>query len=198
MIRINLLGAPKPKKGKKAAAASVSVPSFSEGPNIVVVLLVVMLVTALGNAVWYMKLQRDAERIQRDTVKAEIENRRLSEVKVKYLEREKQKNDYKRRVDVIEQLRSNQSGPVTLLATIADTVNSTDAVWLSKMTEDGKSVNITGTALSVQSIADLMRNLQRTGYFRTIEIKESYQDERVKDMQAYVFTLNCERAGGKS
>jgi Tfp pilus assembly protein PilN len=196
MIRINLLGTPKPKKGKKSAA--LATPSFSEGPNIIVVLLVVLLVTGLGNGVWYMKLKRDADRIVTETAKADIENRRLSDVKVKYLEREKQKNDYKRRVDVIEQLRSNQSGPVTLLATIADTVNSTDAVWLSKMSEDGHSVNISGTALSVQSIADLMRNLQRTGYFKTIEIKESFQDEKVKDMQAYVFTLNCEKAGGKS
>ena len=192
MIRINLLGAPRPKKGKKAAAVP-SMPTFSEGPNIFLVLLVVLLITAVANGFWYWKLQRDADQIKQNMAKAEIENRRLSEVKARYLEREKEKNDYKRRVDVIDQLRAAQSGPVTLLATISNTVNSTDAVWLSTMSEDGPNVNIKGVALSVQSIADLMRNLQKTGYFKNIEIKESFQDDTVKDMQAYVFTLVCER-----
>jgi type IV pilus assembly protein PilN len=192
MIRINLLGAPKPKKGKKAAVVP-SVPTFSEGPNIFLVLLVVLLITAVANGFWYWKLQRDAAQIKQDMAKAEIENRRLSEVKARYLEREKEKNDYKRRVDVIDQLRSAQSGPVTLLATISNTVNSTDAVWLSTMSEEGPNVNIKGVALSVQSIADLMRNLKNTGYFKNVEIKESFQDESVKDMQAYNFTLVCER-----
>jgi Tfp pilus assembly protein PilN len=97
-------------------------------------------------------------------------------------------------VDVIEQLHANQSGPVNLLATIGNTVNSTDAVWLNTMTDDGQNVNIKGVALSVHNIADLMRNLQNTGYFRNVEIKESYQDETVKDMQAFIFTLVCEKA----
>jgi Tfp pilus assembly protein PilN len=192
MIRINLLGAPKPKKGKKAAAVP-SVPTFSEGPNIFLVLIVVLLITAVGNGAWYLKLKREGEKLTQEMAKAEAENRRLSEVKARYLEREKQKNDYKRRVDVIEQLRNAQSGPVNLLATVGNTVNSTEAVWLNTMSEDGQNINIKGVALSVQSIADLMRNLKNTGYFRNIEIKESYQDESVKDMQAYIFTLVCER-----
>jgi len=192
MIRINLLGTPKPKKGKKAASVP-SMPTFSEGPNIFLVLLVVIALTAGGNGVWYWKLNRDAEKLTQAIAKADAENRRLSEVKTRYLEREKQKNDYKRRVDVIEQLRAAQSGPVNLLSTIGNTVNTTEAVWLSTMNEDGQNVNIKGVALSVQSIADLMKNLKNTGYFRNIEIKESYQDESVKDMQAYIFTLVCEK-----
>jgi Tfp pilus assembly protein PilN len=192
MIRINLLGAPKPKKGKKAAAVP-SLPTFSEGPNIFLVLIVALLLTAIGNGFWYWKLTGDQKQITQEMAKADAENRRLSEVKARYLEREKEKNDYKRRVDVIDQLRAAQHGPVDLLATISNTVNSTDAVWLNTMSEDGPNVNIKGVALSVQSIADLMKNLKQTGYFKNIEIKESYQDDSVKDMQAYIFTLICER-----
>lgn len=192
MIRINLLGTPKPKKGKKAAV-SVAMPTFSDGPNIFMVLLLVLALTAGGNGIWYWKLTRDAEKLSQQIAAADGENRRLSEVKTRYLERERQKNDYKRRVDVIEQLRAAQNGPVNLLATIGNTVNSTEAVWLSTMNEDGQNVNIKGVALSVQSIADLMKNLKNTGYFRNIEIKESYQDESVKDMQAFIFTLVCEK-----
>jgi hypothetical protein len=45
-------------------------------------------------------------------------------------------------------------------------------------------------------VANLMSNLQKTGYFRNVEIKESIQDESIKDMQAFTFTLTCEK--GKS
>ncbi|HZE92479.1 MAG TPA: hypothetical protein VE029_12340, partial [Rhizobacter sp.] len=42
--------------------------------------------------------------------------------------------------------------------------------------------------------ASAQANLQKTGYFRNIEIKESIQDEQIKDMQAFQFTLTCEKA----
>jgi len=49
-------------------------------------------------------------------------------------------------------------------------------------------------ALSPDAVANLISNLQKTGYFRNIEIKEAIQDEQIKDMQAFIFTLTCERA----
>ena len=125
---------------------------------------------------------------------AEQKNRELAAVKVRYLERQRQADAYKHRVDVIDQLRSNQSGPVSLLAMIGDTVNSTEAVWLNSMQDQGASVAIDGTALSSDAVANLISNLQKTGFFRNIEIKESYQDDAVKDMQAFQFTLTCEKA----
>jgi len=42
----------------------------------------------------------------------------------------------------------------------------------------------------------LIANLQKTGFFKTVEIKETYQDEGFKDMQAFQFTLNCDKAAG--
>jgi len=39
----------------------------------------------------------------------------------------------------------------------------------------------------------LISNLQKTGFFKNIEIKESYQ-RRHQDMQAFQFTLTCEKA----
>ena len=68
---------------------------------------------------------------------AETKNRELADVKTKFLERQTQANDYKRRVDVIDGLRANQTGPVNLLAMMGETVNNTEAVWLSKMDDHG-------------------------------------------------------------
>jgi Tfp pilus assembly protein PilN len=112
------------------------------------------------------------------------------------MERQTQANNYKRRVDVIDQLRAGQAGPVNLLAMLGETVNRTEAVWLSKMDDQGASVNLEGTALSTNAVANLIANLQKTGFFRNVEIKETFQDDQIKDMQAFQFTLTCEK--GKS
>jgi Tfp pilus assembly protein PilN len=93
---------------------------------------------------------------------------------------------------VIEQLKNNQDGPVTLLNLVADTINSTDAVWLETMTNDGRTLSFTGMALSPNSVADLMANLRKTGAFKTVEIKETSQDTTLKQVQAFKFELNCE------
>jgi len=193
MIRINLLGSPKPK-GKKSPA--ISMPSFdfgNLGGPIVQGAAVFLIAGALNAGYWY-QLDRDHKSIELKARVAEQKNRELADIKVRYLERQRQADSYKRRVDVIDQLRDNQSGPVNLLATIGDTINGTEAVWLNSMLDQGASIAIDGTALSSDAVANLISNLQRTGYFRNIEIKESFQDESVKDMQAFQFRLTCEKA----
>ncbi|MGA2233923.1 MAG: PilN domain-containing protein [Terriglobales bacterium] len=193
MIRINLLGSPKPK-GKKNSA--VSMPSFelgNLGSPMVQVAAVLLIAGALNAGYWY-QLDREKQSIEVKARVAEQKNRELADIKVRYLERQRQADSYKRRVDVIDQLRANQSGPVNLLSMIGDTVNSTEAVWLNSMQDQGASIALDGTALSTDAVANLISNLQKTGFFRNIEIKESYQDEGVKDMQAFQFTLTCEKA----
>jgi Tfp pilus assembly protein PilN len=193
MIRINLLGSPKPK-GKKGPAFNM--PSFEVGNlggPMIQVAAVLLIAGALNAGYWY-QLDREKKSIEVRALVAEQKNRELAAVKVRYLERQRQADAYKHRVDVIDQLRASQSGPVSLLAMIGDTVNSTEAVWLNSMQDQGASVAIDGTALSSDAVANLISNLQKTGFFRNIEIKESYQDDGVKDMQAFQFTLTCEKA----
>jgi Tfp pilus assembly protein PilN len=194
MIRINLLSVPKSKRGKRAAAPVASAPL----PNLVVLALVVVVITALGNLGWWYKLNREGQKIAVEMAKAEKENRELLQVKARVDQKNKQLELYQRRVNVIDQLRAQQSGPKELLAMIGDTVNATDAVWLTKMNDDGQNINIEGTALSIDAVANLMTNLKRSGYFRNVEMRESYQDDAVRNMQAFVFTLVCEKQPQKS
>src|SRR5271166_1193168 len=193
MIRINLLGQPRPKN-KRAAASAAAVMEMGEvGSPKLKVLVVLMLVAALNLMYWY-RLDKEKQGIAAKMQVAEQKNRELAEVKQRYLERQRQADSYKRRVDVIDQLRAGQSGPVNLLNTIGDTINGTEAVWLNTMKDQGANVDIEGMALSTDAVASLILNLQKTGYFKNIEIKETYQDETYKEMQAFQFTLTCEKA----
>jgi len=194
MIRINLLGAPKPKN-KRSAVPSVNLEmNMGEPGSPKIKILIVLVLAGAWNYTFWHRLDKQAETIASNIQLAERKNRELSDVKARYLERQREADNYKRRVDVIDQLRANQSGPVELLNTIGETVNSTEAVWLNTMKDEGGSVDIQGTALSADAVASLIQNLQKTGHFSSIEIKETYQDDGVKDMQAFQFTLTCEKA----
>jgi len=192
MIRINLLGTTKPK-ARHAAAATVGVEVGDVGSPRVKV-LIILVVALVINASWWYALDKQKQSIATKMQKAEQENRALADVKARYLERQREADNYKRRVDVIDQLRNNQAGPVKLLNMIGDTVNGTEAVWLDSMKDQGANVDIQGMALSTDAVANLINNLQKTGFFRAVEIKETFQDDTVKDMQAFQFTLTCEKA----
>lgn len=188
MIRINLLGVPKARKAKRPTM-SIGV----SGVNTMAAGLVIAALFAGGNYFYYYKLNNTSEQLQKELDSAKRENARLAGVKAKYQEREKQFQLYDRRVKVIHQLQAAQNGPSELLNTVASTVNSTDAVWLDSMTEDANNINLTGTAISANAVANLITNLKKSNYFKTVEIKETFQDASVKDMQAFTFTLVCEK-----
>ncbi len=190
MIRINLLGVPK-SKSRRGPSLAALVPGA--GVSVVMkVLLVFALAAAMNFGYWY-HLNAEKARLAVQLVQAERTNRELSEVKAKYLEREKQMQQYKRRVDVIDELRSQQFGPVKLMATLGGTVDSTEAVWLSSVKDQGGSIDIEGRALSETAVANLITNLQKTGYFKSVEMRETYQDAGVREMQAFIFTITCQK-----
>ncbi len=194
MIKINLSAAPKPKRGKGKGGAAPSGPSMpGEGMSPVVVGALAAVV-AFG-AVGYLWYQANAEKAALDKKMADAlrENARLAEVKNKYLEAQRQAENYKHRVDVIDQLKANQSGPMNLLNMIGDTVNNTDAVWLGRMNDNGTVIQIEGQALSANAVANLVKNLQKTGFFKSVELVGTEQDPQSKAVQTFVFTLNCEK-----
>jgi Tfp pilus assembly protein PilN len=197
MIKINLLETAKGKK--RGGGGGPSMPTMEMGdmgsPKLKVLIVVVLV--GLVNLMYWYRLDHMAKAIATKMQVAEQKNRELADVKARFLERKNEADAYKRRVDVIDGLRANQTGPVTLLAMMGETVNNTEAIWLSKLDDTGTTINLEGTALSTDAVANLIANLQKTGFFKSVEIKETWQDEQIKDMQAFQFILSCDR-GGKS
>ena len=198
MIKINLLDTAK-GKGKRVSVGPV-MPTMEMGdmgsPKLKI--LVIVVIVGLGNLMYWYRLDHMAKDLDQKMKIAEQKNRELADVKARYLERQSQASAYQRRVDVIKQLHDAQSGPVNLMAMMGETINNTEAVWLSKMDDTGAAVSLEGMALSTDAVANLIANLQKTGFFRSVEIKETYQDETVKDMQAFQFTLTCDKLAGNN
>lgn len=197
MIRINLssLAPTKAKRGGGAKRAPAAMPSVSipgEGPSSVVMILVFLIAVLGGVGGTYWWANQRTVKLQADLQKAIAENQRLAEVKARYEAQKKKSDSFERRLKVIDELKEAQKGPADMLNLVADTVNKTDAVWLDSMTNDGKSVDFVGVALSADAVADLMANLKKTGKFKSVEIKETSQDAQVKELQAFKFELVCE------
>ncbi len=195
MIRINLSGVPRQKKGKRGGGGGGgAMPAMSgEGPG-AIVFLVLGLALGIGVAGYLAYAEsRKATQLATEMDAATREGQRLLTVKQRYEQRKKEAESFERRVKVIDELRAQQSGPVNLLTTVGEMVNNTDAVWLNDMNESGNNLNINGVALTTNAVANLMTNLKRSGYFKTVEIRVAAQDSAVKDMTNFNFTLICEK-----
>jgi Tfp pilus assembly protein PilN len=116
----------------------------------------------------------------------------MTKVKQAYLERQKDYDAFKRRFDIIDQLRASQAGPVTLLSNISETVDKTDGVWLLNLRDDGPTVALEGVALGPNAVANLMTNLRRSGYFKNVELHDTVQEDNPK-VQTFSFSLVCEK-----
>ena len=205
MIRINLLGKSKPKSKRSAVATSAMEFESGGSPNSSNALAAIIVLALTAASIWWYQnqLSNQALEIKKSMDAAQREAQQLAQTKSRFEQRQAVRDEYEQRVKIIDSLRASQSGPVELLTMVSSTVNNTDEVWLISMNDTGNSVNVDGTALSSNAVANLMTNLMKTGYFKTVEIREAYQDEAEKKLQAFNFSLTCEKqpastAGKKS
>jgi Tfp pilus assembly protein PilN len=61
------------------------------------------------------------------------------------------------------------------------------------MRDEGNNITLEGIALNNISLANLIENLRKTEYFQSVEMKETIQDDSIKDIQSFSFVLVCEK-----
>ncbi len=184
MIRINLLGRPRPRAARRAVPLEAT-------------MQFVFLLSALAGAgiilfLHYWSLGREIQSINRNVAIQQREKDRLATLKQQVEAFEVQKQVLQQRIEVIETLRRNQAGPVQLLDSLGATVNRTELLWLTQIKQTGNQLTVDGMAGSNHAVANFITNLKRSGYFQNVEIKESKQDERRPSVTAFVFSVTCE------
>ena len=175
MIKINLLGLK--KEIKKSAAPQVSLAGTALSAA-----LVVFLLAGLGWDYYrYYTLNSDTDKIAADFAKANKEKARLEGVKKQYQALQDNKALLVKQIDVISALERGRTGPVEMLASLANTVVSTKTMWLTTFENTADKVHMTGFATSADTVADFLRNLKDTGQFTNIELKDTAQADN-KDL----------------
>lgn len=186
MIRINLLGQTRPKAARRAADTGAALPLVFIAAGI---LLGGLVLFYLFHS-WQTQLADETKRIK--TLQAQ--KTELEQIKLQVEAFEKQKQVLQQRVSTIEQLQRDRTGGQELLDEVANTVSRAENLWLLTMTKKGSVVNLEGAAASINSVANFITALKRSGYFTKIEIKESKQDEKNTGVATFLFSINAEIA----
>lgn len=189
MIRVNLLG--EAKKKKRAAMPAITL-APAGGGLILGLLLGVMVVAAAVQ--WYRYSGLVNQGLELDTQIADLQRERaeLAQVQSQYDTFSKRKELLTARINVIEQLKAQQAGPVVLLSTLANSVTAQDMLWLTAMEKKADKLTLNGTALSMKAVADLMTQLQNSRRFKSVDLKETSQDTGQRDVETFRFALDLE------
>lgn len=160
MIKINLLPT-RAAKRKETARQQVVILAGS---------LVLVLLLALGTYSFFL--------IRINSTKSEISKaeQELTELKAKIgkiKELEKLKAEVTKKLNVLAQLRSERKGPVNRLMAISRAVP--ERLWLTRYSESGTTVTLSGVAFTEDLIADFMRSLEQSPDFMNVELVVSEQ-----------------------
>jgi len=192
MIRINLLGQVRPKAARRAPTIDTggALPLFFilAGLGVGVLVLGVLYYT------WQKQLAEENNRIKTLTA----QKTELEQTKQQVEAFEKQKAILQQRVATIEQLQRDRTGGQELLDMVANTVSRTENLWLTDMTRKGNALSMDGAAASINSVANFITALKRSGYFQKVEILESKQDDKNLAVQTFNFQITAEIAPPQS
>jgi len=164
MIRINLLGAERPRARKAIA--------FDIGQRLTLVASLILVAAALVVGWWYWSLSRESAQVDTELAAAQQESTRLRSLLAEVQQFEAQRQVLQQRVALIEQLRSGQSIPVQLLDHVSRSLP--DMLWLTTMQQQGEQVTIEGRSTTLIALSDFVGNLGNGALLqRPIEIVNS-------------------------
>jgi len=141
-------------------------------------LLAVLILVLVGIILWYfMDRQRDQiAALEKEKTSAEIRLREQDNTlkEVKNVEEERKKVAEK--IDVIEKLKKNQSGPVRILDEISKTLPL--GVNLLALTENNNNINIEGEAFTNEDVVRFVDNLKASRLLANVMLLETSQTKR--------------------
>ena len=166
MIKINLLGRTKLKAAKTKKISTAS------NQTLMAVMAVAVILMSIGIIYfWQRILVQQDEELSRQIMLAKKEKVRQEGMLRENEVFEKRRKLLETRINVIESLKKNQSGPVQVLDLLSDCVQRSEGVWLKDLAQKGNLITINGTAMgSPDAVADLITNLARVGNFKNVNL----------------------------
>ncbi|MDA8106322.1 MAG: PilN domain-containing protein [Nitrospiraceae bacterium] len=175
MIKINLLPVKKKKKAKQ-------MPAF--------LIVAVGVVIASIAVMFYLNYFFQSRLASRQAQVTENE-RKLEELakKIKAVDDyEKRNAEYRKRKDIIEQLRKNTAAPVRILDEISTLLPA--GVWLTSMNIAGENITMKCSAFSNTDVVNFVNNLKGSKILTDVYLQESVQAQQ-GGFTIYNFGVTC-------
>jgi Tfp pilus assembly protein PilN len=120
-----------------------------------------------GGAYWLYNKRSLANKQEMVTVR-KAEAQKLEAIIAEVEAFQKRKDSLQNRIDLINQLKQNQKGPVRIMDRISQDLP--DLVWLDKMTVVGGRITVNGRGLNPNAIANFVDNIKNDPYFEEPEL----------------------------
>jgi type IV pilus assembly protein PilN len=127
---------------------------------IVLACLVLGLLVALGYWFWHKRELKNREAIVAERT---VEAQKLESIINEVEQYQRRKDSLQQRIDLINQLKQNQKGPVRIMDQISRDLP--DLVWLDAMDINGGRVSLSGRGLNPNAIALFIENVKNDPYF---------------------------------
>jgi type IV pilus assembly protein PilN len=158
LIRINLL------TEAKAAAARKKAPVLPTGARLNNFLFFgAFALGFLYIAIFGLRALAERSRLEDDIVKARLEADRLKSIIEEVKEYEDKKASLEAKIQLINNLKTNQKGPVRLMDEISKALP--DLVWLTNLDMSGNLITMKGKTLSPNAVATYLENLKKSPFF---------------------------------
>jgi Tfp pilus assembly protein PilN len=146
----------------------------------------IFIVVAGGIGAWWLYLNRQIQSYTQERNSLRIRETQLQALKKEIDSFKRMEQLTQSRIDVIEKLKDAQTGPVTLLNQVLQSIPQSGVMWLSNITQKDDQVKIVGFAQQTEAIPDFMSNLAANGFFQTVDL-ESIESQK----EASKFSLLC-------
>ncbi len=180
MIKINLLAERKPSREK----APILTVSEGEGTWKMYILLAIIAIVILGIGWRWFSLEQKTKSLKAAHVEADKELKRLEEVRKKGDLYQKQKDLLERKVNLILDLKRNQTVPVHILDQISK--NLPDFLWLDSLSEKNYVLTINGKATTYTAVSNFYNNLDKSSYFQDVNLGQTKEVT-----EGVSFALSC-------
>ena len=159
MIKINLVSEARAAAAKKGAPAVTAAPGKKN--NLIFFACLGLGLLYIAGVWWHLKSVSDDYASKIRTAQQEVD--RLKSIIEEVNGYEKKKANLEAKINLINELKRNQKGPVRLMDEVSKALP--DLVWLTDMTVAGNTIAIKGKSMTPNAVANFIENMKKSSYF---------------------------------
>ncbi len=171
MIKINLIAEGKKAVTRKAKAAPAALAPPKDIAQVLLGVGLVLGLLAFGGT-WFV-LNQKLKAKQAEVAAAQKEVNELQQIIKEVDDYKLKKAALEHKIDVINQLKQNQQGPVRIMDQVSRALP--ELLWLDKMDVVGSTISLNGEAFNTNAVANFIENLDKVPEFQEPILKDTSQ-----------------------
>lgn len=175
MIRINLLPVRAAQKKE-----------MLRGQLAILVLSLILVVATCAGV--YVNQTLHIGQIKEEISRNQNESFRLKKVLGEVSQFKKRQAELRGKLDVLDKIKQGKTGPVHLMDDLSSAIP--DKVWIDSFKENNGTVAITGGGLNEEVVAQFLKDLEDSPYYKDVELQVIQQDSR-GSIKTQKFSLTC-------